>query len=212
MNYLALYTNLDQLELCSVVYVIIEDANWVFTSVTQMTTKPCTTMIDLTILHVESWFSLRVTFVFSKVSIVDFMKCCALTFWIHQLVSELPRFYGTFDGIKVKCFARNCSTTYFRWRIHTNLYLIEHKCSLIAPNQNCLSWKWCFSSKIRMMWSSRDIHLYHIHMFNSHLCLVGPATPMPPSLPGLPTRTCVGTLPCWEPMWQYLVTQAIKLL
>ena len=27
----------------------------------------------------------------------------------------------------------------------------------------------------------------------------------PPSLPGLPARTCVGTLPHWEPMWQYPV-------
>jgi hypothetical protein len=68
MNYLALSTNLDhcqiplpilisvdyRLELCSVVYLIIEDANWVFISVTRMTTKPCTTMIDSTILHVES--------------------------------------------------------------------------------------------------------------------------------------------------------------
>ena len=29
--------------------------------------------------------------------------------------------------------------------------------------------------------------------------------PMPPSLPGLPARTCAGTLPCWESMWQYLI-------
>ena len=24
-------------------------------------------------------------------------------------------------------------------------------------------------------------------------------------MPGLPTRTCVGTFPRWEPRWQYLV-------
>ena len=28
---------------------------------------------------------------------------------------------------------------------------------------------------------------------------------MPPSLPGLPVRTCVGTLLHWEPIWQYPV-------
>ena len=28
---------------------------------------------------------------------------------------------------------------------------------------------------------------------------------MPPSLPGLHIRTCVETLPYWEPMWHYLV-------
>ena len=29
---------------------------------------------------------------------------------------------------------------------------------------------------------------------------LGPAPPTPPSLPGLHARTCVGTLPHWEPM------------
>ena len=32
---------------------------------------------------------------------------------------------------------------------------------------------------------------------------LGPAPPTPPSLPNLPARTCVGTLPCWAPMWHY---------
>jgi hypothetical protein len=34
---------------------------------------------------------------------------------------------------------------------------------------------------------------------------LGSAPPMPPSLPGLHAHTCVGTLPRWEPMRQYLV-------
>ena len=41
---------------------------------------------------------------------------------------------------------------------------------------------------------------------------LGPAPLTPPSLPSLPAHTCVETLSCWEPMGQYLVTQAIKLL
>ena len=32
----------------------------------------------------------------------------------------------------------------------------------------------------------------------SHLHPLGPAPLMPPSLPGLPTRTCAGTPPRWE--------------
>ena len=35
---------------------------------------------------------------------------------------------------------------------------------------------------------------------------LGPALATPPSLPGLPTRTCVGTLPRWVPMRLYPVT------
>ena len=34
---------------------------------------------------------------------------------------------------------------------------------------------------------------------------LGPTPPTPPSLPGLPARICMGTLPRWEPMWQYPV-------
>ena len=34
---------------------------------------------------------------------------------------------------------------------------------------------------------------------------LGPVPPTPPSLPGLHARTCMGTLPQWEPTWQYLV-------
>ena len=34
---------------------------------------------------------------------------------------------------------------------------------------------------------------------------LGPAPPTPPSLSGLLAHTCMGTLPHWEPMWQYLV-------
>ena len=38
----------------------------------------------------------------------------------------------------------------------------------------------------------------------SHLHLIGPRpSHASPSLPKLPTPTCVGTLPRWEPMWQY---------
>ena len=32
---------------------------------------------------------------------------------------------------------------------------------------------------------------------------LGPAPATPPSLSGFPARMCVGTLPRWEPMWQY---------
>ena len=39
---------------------------------------------------------------------------------------------------------------------------------------------------------------------------LGPAPPTPSSLSNLPVRTCVGTLSCWEPMWQYPITWAIK--
>ena len=31
---------------------------------------------------------------------------------------------------------------------------------------------------------------------------LGPAPPMPPSIARL-ARTCVGTPPCWEPIWRY---------
>ena len=34
---------------------------------------------------------------------------------------------------------------------------------------------------------------------------MGPIPPTPPLVPGLPAHTCVGTLPRWEPMWQYSV-------
>ena len=46
----------------------------------------------------------------------------------------------------------------------------------------------------------------------SHLHWVGSCPPTPPSLLNLPARTCVETLPCWEPMWQYLVILVIELL
>jgi hypothetical protein len=47
----------------------------------------------------------------------------------------------------------------------------------------------------------------------SHLHSIGPRVPpTPPSLHGLPTRTCVGTLHRWEPLWQYPVIAAIELL
>ena len=39
---------------------------------------------------------------------------------------------------------------------------------------------------------------------------LGPAPPTPPSLSSLPTCTCVGTLPRWEPMW--FNTWALKSL
>jgi hypothetical protein len=34
---------------------------------------------------------------------------------------------------------------------------------------------------------------------------LAPAPPTPSPLLGLLAHTCVGTLPCWEPMWQYPV-------
>ena len=45
----------------------------------------------------------------------------------------------------------------------------------------------------------------------NHICVwLGPAPPTAPSLSGLPARTCVGSLPRGELMWQYPVTYAIK--
>jgi hypothetical protein len=38
-------------------------------------------------------------------------------------------------------------------------------------------------------------------MLDHIFILLGPASPTPPSLPGLPARTCVGTPSHWEPMW-----------
>jgi hypothetical protein len=62
-------------------------------------------------------------------------------------------------------------------------------------------------------------HLFSISIFTkrgpklNQICVwLGPVPPMPPSPPNVSTRTCVGSLPHWEPMWQYAVTQAIKLL
>ena len=70
---------------------------------------------------------------------------------------------------------------------------------------------------------SSPIHLSDLKCTNwghglSCICVwLGPAPPMPPSLTNLPTHTtppsrstllthtCVGTLPRWEPMWQYMV-------
>jgi hypothetical protein len=34
---------------------------------------------------------------------------------------------------------------------------------------------------------------------------LGPTPPTRPSLPGHPARTCMGTFPLWELIWQYLV-------
>jgi hypothetical protein len=48
--------------------------------------------------------------------------------------------------------------------------------------------------------------LYHIFI------QLGSAPPTTPSMPGLPIHTCMGTLPRWEPMCQYTVISAIKLL
>ena len=46
-----------------------------------------------------------------------------------------------------------------------------------------------------------------IHPRLGHIFIrLGPTPPKPPSLSGLPARTCVGTLSYWEPMWQYPVT------
>ena len=42
----------------------------------------------------------------------------------------------------------------------------------------------------------------------SHLCSARPDPPTPPSMLGLTTYTCGGTLSRWKPMWQYMVTQA----
>ena len=52
------------------------------------------------------------------------------------------------------------------------------------------------------VWSGPRLH----HIF----IRLGPTPPTPPSLPGLPAHTCVGTLPRWEPMWQYPITLVIK--
>ena len=48
-----------------------------------------------------------------------------------------------------------------------------------------------------MVWALARSHFYSVGL--------GSAPPMPPSLPGLPAQTCVGTLPRWEPMQQYPV-------
>jgi hypothetical protein len=39
----------------------------------------------------------------------------------------------------------------------------------------------------------------------SHLHSARPCPPTSPSVPSIPTRTCVGALPCWQPMCQYMV-------
>ena len=47
----------------------------------------------------------------------------------------------------------------------------------------------------------------------NHICVrISPVCPTHPSVPSLLARCCVGTLPRWEPMWQYPITKSIKLL
>jgi hypothetical protein len=63
-------------------------------------------------------------------------------------------------------------------------------------------------------WTHECLAMVCKSLAKSHLCSAGPGpTPStPPSLHGLPTRTYMGTLLHWEPMWQYPITSAIKLL
>ena len=50
---------------------------------------------------------------------------------------------------------------------------------------------------------SSPLSIYLTPRARLHLHFVGPVLPTPPSLHGCPVRTCMGTLSCWEPMWQY---------
>jgi hypothetical protein len=54
---------------------------------------------------------------------------------------------------------------------------------------------WILSSDVVFVFNGLD------HIF----IRLGPVPPTPPSLPGLHVRTCMGTLPHWEPMWRYSV-------
>ena len=61
------------------------------------------------------------------------------------------------------------------------------------------------------------LSIYRVYTYYSprldHIFIrLGPAPPMPLSVPGLLAHICMGTLPRWEPMWQCSIAQAIKFL
>jgi hypothetical protein len=59
-------------------------------------------------------------------------------------------------------------------------------------------------NKIRFIALNREGHNMPWARLHLHSAWYRPSTP--PSLPGLLARTCMGTFPHWEPMWQYPVT------
>ena len=74
-------------------------------------------------------------------------------------------------------------------------------------NASCYSYVKCYS-KISITW-------YHGNKAPGEITSSfgwAPSLPCLFPLPGLPACTCMGTLPRWEPMRQYMVTEAVKFL
>jgi hypothetical protein len=66
--------------------------------------------------------------------------------------------------------------------------------------------KFVGSRMITLLFSLYGLPITSMCLGQDHIFIqLGPSHPTPPSLSGHPTRTCVGTPPRWEPMWQYPV-------
>ena len=67
--------------------------------------------------------------------------------------------------------------------------------------------KFVGSLMITLLFSLYNLPTTNMCLGQDHIFIqLGPAPPTPPSLFALPTRTCMGTPPRWEPMWLYPVT------
>jgi hypothetical protein len=112
------------------------------------------------------------------------------------------------------CQNREPSTVFHKWSINTGKYLGKKPCRGLYILTDIITPSRLLMGPTAMSLTSRTLEKCNSIILNTttptgldHIFIrLGPAPPTPPSLPGLLAHTCVGTLPSWEPMWQYPVT------